>query len=162
MQLIIFKNDYEKNKIIDFIKDYWVLTLLIWWPVVLFIIIMISNISNTKIMVHWHIPISYDLCWDTIQLKDEWEHWKIHWHNDWRIHIEWAVDLDNRTETLWNFFDSAGINFSKTQIWKYKNGDMCPWSDKPWKLKVLINWKENNEFRDHILQKDESIKVIFK
>ena len=152
----------KKNKTIEFIKDHWALILLIGWPVILFIIIMISNLSNTKTMVHWHIPISYDLCWDTRQLQDEWKHWKLHWHNDWKIHIEGVVDLENRTETLWDFFDSAGIPFSKTQIWKYKAWDKCPWSNKPWKVSVLINWKENFEFRKHILKKDENIKIIFK
>ncbi len=152
----------KNNKFIEFIKEYWLFILVIGWPMVWSFVMFFQNSSTEKVNVHWHIPISYDLCGDTTQLKDAWKDWKIHGHNDWRIHIEWVVDLKNRTETLWDFFDSANIPFSKTQIWKYKNGDKCPWSNVPWKVSVFVNWKENNEFRDYILQKDESIKVIFK
>ncbi len=152
----------KKNKIYNFLEEYWFLSLIIWWPIVLFIFMLIFSPKAELKMVHWHMPISYDLCWDTRELNDEWKHWKIHWHNDWKIHIEWNVNMLNRTETLWKFMDSAKIPFSKTQIWKYKNGDNCPWSDKPWKVKVLINWKENNEFRNYVLNDKDKIKIIFK
>jgi len=152
----------KKNKIIDFIKDYWILLLVILWPVLLLLIMWIVSPETDIKIVHWHSEISYDLCWDTTQLKDSWKHWKIHWHDDWKIHIEWNIDMLNRTETLWKFMDSANIPFSSTRIWKYKNGDKCPWSDKPWKVIMKVNWKENNEFRDFILWEGDKIKIIFK
>ena len=151
----------KKNKIIEFIKDYWVLSLIVIWPILLLIIMWLTSPKTDIRKVHWHSEISYDLCWDTTQLKDEWKHWKIHWHDDGKTHIEWSIDMLNRTETLWKFMDSANIPFSSTQIWKYKNWDICPWSEKPWKVSLEINWKINNEFRNFILNEWDKIKIIF-
>jgi len=154
----------RKNKTIEFIKEYWILLLVIGWPVIWFIALMFINpkISSDLKQVHWHMPLSYDLCWDTTQLKDWPEHWALHWHNDGKIHMEWLVNPKKRTQTLWKFFDLDGIPFSKTKIWKYKNWDTCSGSNTPWKVSVIINWKPNFEFRDYILNDDDNIKVVFK
>jgi len=145
----------------NFINNYWSLILIILSPIGFVILMDFLNWPNTKQQVHWHMPISYDLCWNTTQLKDDWQHWKIHWHNDNQAHVEWIIDTENRKETLWVFFDSANIKFSQTQIWKYKNWDKCKWSSKKWKVSVIINWKTNLEFRNYILNDKDKIKVIF-
>ena len=154
----------KKNNIIEFIKEYWILLGVIVWPLLIFIALFFVNpkISSDLKLVHWHMPLSYDLCWDTTQLKDWPEHWPLHWHDDGKIHMEWYVNPKKRTETLWKFFDADGIVFSKTQIQNYKNWDKCPWSNTPWKVSVIINWKPNFDFRDYILNDDDNIKIIFK
>jgi len=152
----------KKNKFLEFIKNYWLLILIVFWPIVIIVFMSLFSSPSTKQKVHWHMPISYNLCWDTTQLKDSWKHWKLHWHDDKQVHVEWVVDMENRNETLWAFFDAANIVFSKTQIWKYKNWDTCKWSNVLWKVSVMINWKENFEFRDYIMNDKDDIKVIFK
>jgi hypothetical protein len=152
----------KKNNFLQNIKDYGLLYLIIGWPIIWVILISIFSSPSNKKQVHWHMPISYDLCWDTTELRDWPEHWSLHWHNDGKIHMEWIVDLNNNTNTLWKFFDLDWIKFSKTQIWKYKNWDKCEWSTTPWKVSVLVNWKENNQFRDYILNDEDEIKIIFK
>ena len=151
----------KNNKIISFFKDYGVLSLIIVWPIMLITIMWLTSPDTDIKRVHWHSEVSYDLCGDTTQLKDSWEHWKIHWHDDWKAHIEWSVNMLNRTETLWSFMDIAKIPFSKTQIWKYKNWDKCEGSDKAWKVTMEVNWKLNNEYRDFILNQWDKIKIIF-
>ncbi len=152
------------KKIIKFLKDYWILLLIVIVPVGWFaaMIVWREAPSKTAQQVHWHMPLSYDLCWDTTQLKDSGEHWKMHGHDDNRAHIEGIVDAAKRNETLWKFFDSANITFSSTQIGKYKNWDVCPGSKKLWKVSVEINGKLNSEFRDYILNDKDEIKIIFK
>lgn len=152
----------KKNKIIEFIKEYGVLLLIIVLPIVLITAMIIFKDPITKKEVHWHMPISYDLCWDTTVLKDSWSHWILHWHDDEQIHIEWIIDTEKRAETLGGFFDSTNIIFSDTQIWKYKNWDKCEWSEKEWKVSVLINGKENKEYRNYILNDKDDIKIMFK
>ena len=155
----------KTKTLINFIKNHSFFIYAIILPIIFFIILIIKNpglFNSTKKQVHWHSPISYNLCWDTSQLKDSWQHWKVHWHDDSQAHIEWTIDTANRTETLWVFFKAANIVFSKTQIWKYKNGDKCKWSDIPWKVSVEINWKENFEFGNYILNDKDEIKILFK
>ncbi len=158
------------KKYIDFIKEYGLLLWVFWVPIVWIIWSLISAvlwdpqpvILTGKQQVHWHMPISYDLCGDTAQLQDSGKHGKLHGHNDGKIHVEWFIDANNRSETLWSFFQSANIPFSQNQIWKYKNGDTCPWSDTPWKVRVLVNGNENKDFENYILNDKDDIKVIFK
>ncbi len=154
----------KKNIVTKFMKDYWILFLIIfipiWWFTVLLAVKEWPSLATKK--VHWHMPLSYDLCWDTTYLKDSGKHWKIHGHDDNRAHIEGIVDATKRNETLWKFFDSANIIFSSTQIGKYKNWDVCAWSKKLWKVSVEINGKLNTEFRDYILNDKDKIKIIFK
>jgi len=152
----------KNNKFIEFIKDYWVLSLIIIGPILLIIIMWITSPETDIKRVHWHSEISYDLCWDTTQLKDSWQHWKIHWHDDWKAHIEWNIDMLNRSETLWRYMDLANISFSKNMIWKYKNWDKCEWSNKSGKVSVIVNWKENYDFRNYVLNNKDKIKIIFK
>ena len=56
----------KKNNIIYFIKEYGLLLSIVVLPIVLIISLIIfkSDIPKTKQKVHWHMPISYDLCYD--------------------------------------------------------------------------------------------------
>lgn len=152
----------KKNNIVEFVKDYGLLLWITVWPIILLILMGIFSPTSTKEIVHWHMPISYNLCWDTTQLKDSWEHGTLHWHDDKQVHVEWVIDTENRNETLWWFFDTTNIAFSESQIWKYKNWDKCEWSNTPGKVSVLINGKENFEFRNYILNDKDEIKILFK
>ena len=154
----------KNNKTLEFIKEYWILLLVIFIPVWWFAAMIVWNIwkSWTMKQVHWHMPISYELCGNTTQLKDSGEHGKLHWHDDNKVHIEWIVNTEKRDETLGGFFDSANIAFSENQIGKYKSWDICPWSGTAWKVSVEINGKQNTEFREYILNDWDKIKIIFK
>ena len=112
-------------------------------------------------LVHWHMNISYDICGNKDPLPKHWKEWIVHGHEDGKIHIEWYVDKKNRKETLWMYFDSLWVKFNDTQIANIQNGYKCPWSNKWWILKVIVNWKQIKNVRDYILQKDDDIKIIF-
>ncbi len=158
------------KKYINFLKEYGLLLIIALFFVMWIIWMLVGAFINPKQVkstngtqqVHWHMPISYNLCWDTSQLKDSGEHGKLHGHDDKQVHVEWFVNMDKRDETLWAFFKSANIPFSQTQIGKYKNGDTCSWSDTPWRVSVMINWQENTEFENYILNDKDTIKIIFK
>lgn len=147
---------------IYFLKEYGLILAIFILPIVGFILMLIlrAPAGNTQ-QVHWHLPLSYELCWDTTQLSDSGQHGTLHGHDDNQIHVEWIVDLEKRTETLWWFFDAAKIPFSSTTIGTYTNGDTCEWSQTPWKLSVLINGKDIPDFRNYILNDEDEIKVIF-
>jgi len=116
--------------------------------------------GNRK-LVHWHMNISYDICGNKKPLPNEWKEWLVHWHDDGKIHIEWYIDKNNRKETLWMYFDSLWVKFNDEQIANIKNGYKCPWTNKWWTLKVIVNWKQIKDVKNYILQKDDDIKVIF-
>ena len=153
----------------SFFKNHWLIIFVIFLPILLLIIIFLLKENWTKKTVHWHMPISYDLCWNTTNLKDSWDHWdfhfidgRSHWHNDWLIHVEWVIDYENRIETLQTFFDSANIEFSENGIQKYNNTYKCNGSNKTWKLILEVNWEENNQYGNYILNDKDIIKIIFK
>lgn len=150
---------------LDHIKEYWVLYLIIWLPIILLVLLTVFKTdrvsSNTTKNVHWHIPITYELCGDETQLKDSWNHGTLHGHDDAKIHVEGFVDSANRKETLGAFFDSANISFSENNIWSYINGNSCVWSENPWTLSVIINGIENFEYRNYMLNNKDEITVIF-
>ncbi len=144
--------------IIDNIFVYLALIVFVWWFI--YFINLNSKKANME-LVHWHMKISYDICWNKDPFPREWKEWLVHWHNDGRIHIEWYVDKNNRKETLWMYFDSLWVKFNDTQIANIQNGYKCPWSNKWWTLKVIINWKQIKNVKDYILEKDDDIKVLF-
>ncbi len=153
----------KKLKIIGFFRDYGILLSITIVPVFLFLGLVIlkpAPMLGIK-QVHWHMPISYNLCGDKSQLKDSWQHGKLHGHDDNQVHVEWIVNSQDRVETLGLFFDAANINFSETQIGKYKNGDICPNSSNPWKLSVMINGEKNTDFRNYILNDKDIIEIVF-
>ncbi|QFR39133.1 hypothetical protein A9Q91_02765 [Candidatus Gracilibacteria bacterium 28_42_T64] len=154
----------KNNKHIKFIKEYGILLLIIIGPIVGFMTLLAlkGESSITAKQVHWHMPIAYDLCGNTTQLKDSGNHGILHGHDDAKIHIEGVIDTANRQETLGGFFDSANIVFSELQIAGFTNGDVCEGSNTPGKLRVEINGEENFDFRNFVLSDTDEIKIIFK
>ncbi len=110
--------------------------------------------------VHWHLPVSYELCGDTTQLPEAENHGSTHGHNDNIIHLEGTPT--KATRLLGNFFGAAEIPFGKTQIGDYKNGDTCPDSETAGTVRLLVNDVENRAFGDYILQEGDQIKIVFR
>ncbi len=120
---------------------------------ILFTTLYINAVSYSKGLVHWHADFTIEVCGGEIILPES-ESLLInrvgtsetHHHNDMRIHIEGVV-MDRKEATLGYFFDNIGIAFSDTEIWNYKNGDLC--NNKEGKLKVYVNDELIENVRDY-------------
>ncbi len=110
--------------------------------------------------VHWHMPISYEFCGKPFTPVEKKEHGLVHGHSDGLAHVEGKI-INDQSITLGKFMDTIGMPFNKDKISTYNNGDTCPDSTVSGKVKVLIDGKNNTEFRDHIFNNKEAIKIIF-
>ena len=65
-----------------------------------------------------------------------------------RIHVEGVVNTREEA-TLGYFFNAIKGDFTSNSILGYKNGDICPNTNKPGKIRMFVNNVENFEFRNH-------------
>ncbi|NDK09246.1 hypothetical protein GW846_00515 [Candidatus Gracilibacteria bacterium] len=151
------------KKYITFIKDYGILLALVIIPIIWIILMIVFRepVSGDSKQVHWHLPLSYNLCGDTKMIPDSGQHGILHGHDDDQIHVEGIVDMENRNETLGGYFDAANITFNENQIGEYQNGTRCEGSDNPGKLSVLVNGVENTEYRNYILNENDTVEIKF-
>jgi len=142
------------------------LVTILWWLVgiVIFAGFVMAIRSNAKRMatkpVHWHAPISYEICGESFTPPEKKEHGLVHGHNDRMAHVEGKI-TDKKNITLGKFMDSIGVNFSETEFATYKNGDRCPDKNEPGKVRLLVAGQESSDFRNHVLKDKESIKIVF-
>jgi len=111
-------------------------------------------------VVHWHAPISYEICGEPFSPPERENHGLVHGHGDGRAHIEGRLSEPSNT-TLGKFMDAIGVPFSKTQFSKYKNGEKCPGKNRAAKVRVFVDGAENFQFRDLPLRDAENIKITF-
>ncbi len=118
------------------------------------------------VQVHWHAPVEIIVCGqerNDLKLLGVKEHVgspALHTHGDGVIHLEPAGPVFNKEEiNLGAFFDSVGLKFSETELLDKKNRDKC--GDKEGKVKMFVNEKENNEFRNFNFKDGDRIKLVW-
>ncbi len=124
-------------------------------------IIVQNNKTKSTKPVHWHMPISYEFCGKPFTPVEKKEHGLVHGHDDGLAHVEGKI-TDDKSITLGVFMDTIGMPFDADKIGEFTNGDTCPNSDTPGQVQVFIDGKLNTEFRDHVFNNKEKIKIIFK
>lgn len=117
-------------------------------------------------VVHWHANVTIETCGLTVDLPripagaSHLGNDLLHTHDDNIIHIEGIVKSDNDIR-LGAFFDAIRLPFSENQLYNFKNGQACSANSSPGKVKMFINGKENNEFRNHVVRDQEDILIIY-
>jgi len=83
----------------------------------------------------------------------------IHWHDRLLYDNVNKKLLDPAPLTLGAFFDALKVNFNLDSILDKKNGDLCP--DGTSTLKMFVNGKRNDQFRDYIWKDKDVIVLAF-
>ena len=147
-------------------KNSFSLATILWWLVGIAIfagfgMAIRGNSKRAAVKpVHWHSPITYEVCGKSYTPKEKAEHGLVHGHSDGVAHVEGKI-TDEKNITLGKFMDSIGVKFSETEFATHKNGDICPGKTETGKVKMLVDGKENFDFRNHVLRDKETIKIIF-
>lgn len=115
-----------------------------------------TNVEN----VHWHSPITYELCGEKVVMNEKQAHGLLHGHNDEIIHVEGAL-LVEKSIPVKGFFDAIGLPFSSTQIGEYKNGDVCPNSVLPGQVSFFVNGEPNFEYENYVLRENDIFLIKF-
>ncbi len=146
-----YKRNKEKKKLA---AKYLVLGIIILL-VVLGMYKLISNVRDFRPYYegefHWHANFEVFMCGERQEIKCGSSLCGImltHHHNDNIIHTEGSSISKKEDVALGKFFDRIGITFSDMQIMDKKNGDLC--SGKAGRVKLVVNGKENTEFREYI------------
>lgn len=84
----------------------------------------------------------------------------VHWHDKLPYDPETQSILDTKPLTVGAFFDSIDVNFSENQIAQKRNGDQCAKGESG-AVKMFVNGKHNNQFRDYIWRDKDVILIIF-
>ena len=84
----------------------------------------------------------------------------IHWHDRLPYDNLNKRLLETKPLTLEAFFDSLNVNFNLDGILDKKNNDLCP-DGTPGILKMFVNSKRNNQFRDFIWKDKDVIVLVF-
>ena len=135
--------------------------------------IYINLTSYSRGLVHWHADIEIIICNQDIKLKEAGSIFsnkvgtaEVHHHEDMRIHVEGVVN-SREEATLGYFFDAIKGDFTSNSILGYINGDICPDTNKPGKVRIFVNNVENFEFRNYEISHyadvppGDKIKIIF-
>ena len=116
--------------------------------------------------VHWHATVDIFVCGQqrndlkSLGVKEHAGAPALHTHGDGVIHLEPSGPVYNKEEiNLGAFFDSVRLKFSEKEILDKKNRDKC--GDKEGKVKMFVNDKENNEFRNFNFKDGDRIKIVF-
>ena len=118
--------------------------------------------------VHWHATLQLEICGKARNLPHTGpgEHHKglplIHTHDDNTIHVEGGPIMRPEDVSLGTFMDGLGVAFDADRIMEYKNGDRCPDSEAPGKLRMYVNGEESNLFRDYITKDGDELKIVFR
>lgn len=117
--------------------------------------------------VHWHATVEIELCGKSTDLPriGAGQHHKglplLHTHDDNTIHVEGGPIQNAEDVSLGAFMDAIGVDFDKDKIMSYKTGDKCSNSTTPGTLKMYINGKETDKFRNYITNNGDKIKITF-
>lgn len=115
-----------------------------------------TNVEN----VHWHSPITYEICGEKVVMNEKQAHGLLHGHNDGIIHVEGAL-LVEKSIPVKGFFDAIGLPFSSTQIGEYKNGDTCPNGTEPGEVLFFVNGEQNFKYETYILRENDVFLIKF-
>ncbi len=159
------------NVNMSILQKRWVQDLIVYSILTILALFIIFGIANgikvasapvTEGNVHWHAKISYKVCGEEVALRDQTtEHDSlIHGHNDELVHVEGTV-LSNADITLAKYFEHEGHDISSDHFQDYKNGDLCPGSETPGKLKFIVNGTEFSDPNEIVIADDQKIEVVF-
>ena len=120
--------------------------------------------------VHWHAKFEVELCGKKQDFSSYGEGSShagsslLHTHGDEIIHIEGQV-IQRENITLGSFFDNIDVPFDRDRIMDKKNGNECS-PGKPGQVKMFVNDKPNDEFRNYTpfateKAEEDRIKIIF-
>ena len=120
--------------------------------------------SYTKDAVHWHAQLDVYACGENkLMPAPEGEHHLglplLHTHSDRLIHIEGKI-WKKEDIMLGAYMDAIGIPFNDTQLLDYKNDGMCD-NGKPNKVRMIVNDKENFEFRNYVINNKDKIELRY-
>lgn len=153
----------------SFFKNRWVQDVLVYGTIGLIVALMIfgfvnslKDVSNpiTDTEVHWHAPISYKACGETLNLTDSGNHSIIHGHDDDLVHVEGLV-LSESDITLANFFKNADLNITSSNLEDYKNGDTCENTGTPGKVSFEVDGVNYTDPSQIIIKDKQNISVKF-
>lgn len=122
--------------------------------------------SYTKDAVHWHAGLNVFICGEKIDVPKELpqgEHHLglplLHTHADGLIHIEGKI-WKKEDISLGAYMDAIGVPFGNDTIMGYKNDGMCN-DGKANKVRMIVNGKENNEFRNYVVNDKDKIEIRY-
>lgn len=153
----------------SFFQKRWVQDTLVYGAIGIIILLIIfgivrsfQNVSNpvTGTEVHWHAPISYEACGETLTLTDSGNHSIIHGHDDDQVHVEGLV-LSEEDITLAQFFKNAGLNITNANLEEYKNGDICENTGVPGQVNFEVDGQSYTDPSQIIIQDKQNILVKF-
>lgn len=116
--------------------------------------------SFTDGPVHWHANIAYEACGDPLTFNDDGSHEIIHGHNDELVHVEGVV-INESDITLAEFFKSAALNITSTNLDIYKNGDLCEGTSASGKVGFDVDGQTYTDPNQIIIKDKQNILVIF-
>jgi len=116
--------------------------------------------------IHWHAKLEMEICGKIMHLPrtGAGEHHKglplLHTHDDDLIHVE-GQPMKEEDIMLGRFMDAIEVPFDKDKFFDKKNGDICDNTGKPGTLKIYINEKESDLFRDYVSKNGDTVKLVF-
>ncbi len=153
----------------SFFQKRWVQDVLVYGGIGIIILLItfgivrsFQNVANpvTGTEVHWHAPISYEACGETLNLTDSGNHSIIHGHDDNQVHIEGMV-LSEEDITLAKFFKNAGLNITSSNLEDYQNGDTCENTGAPGKVSFEVDGVNYTDPAQIIIKDKQNILVKF-
>ena len=114
--------------------------------------------------VHWHTKLDLSICGHPKNLprapagSSHLGNILLHTHDDDIVHVEGHV-LKKDEIRLGEFFDAINVPFGKDRFFDKKNGDLC--DGKPGMVKMWVDDKESQEFRDLLALDGQKVKISF-
>ena len=114
--------------------------------------------------VHWHTKLDMSICGRPKNLPrtGSTEHHLglpiLHTHDDDIVHVEGHV-LSKDEITLGRFFAAISVPFDNNRFFDKKNRDLC--DGKPGMVKMWVDGKESQEFRDLLALDGQHVKIAF-
>lgn len=116
--------------------------------------------------VHWHVKLDMSICNQIRHLPripagmGHLGTPLLHTHDDDIIHVE-GQPFKPEDVMLGRFMDAVGVPFDKDRFFEKKNGDICENTGKPGILKMYLNGKETDLFRNYVAKNGDKIKLVF-
>jgi len=120
---------------------------------------------------HYHALLDMEVCGKKVDLprvppgQGHFGTALLHTHDDNIVHVEGQA-FKKEEIMLGRFMDAIGVPFAENQLFDKHNGDVCEEGGKPGKLKMFVNDKPNNDFRNYVILSTEDaqqqvIKLVF-
>ena len=143
------------------------------WAIVLLGIVFglykyIANMEKpyTATEIHWHADVDIELCGvrkDLPRVPSGDGHFGTlltHTHDDNKLHLEGRI-FKKQDASVGLFLDAIGVDYSETELYGKKSGDMC--DDKPGSVRSYLNDNEVTVsfMKDYVVKDGDVIKLVF-